>query len=140
MVESVERSQALFGEKGEALSRLRRLANECAQENWDGNDASAISVLAVSLAEDFVRALPEGLPLPEFAPEPDGAISLDWRESRSRIFSLSIGNSYRLPYAWLDGADKGHGVARFDGAVIPQKIIEGIAAVFPNEHATLRAA
>ncbi len=140
MMESVERSRALFGEKAVALSLLRKLAIECGRENWDGNDANAVDSLAVAMAEDFIRALPESVPLPDFAPEPDGAISLDWSESRSRIFSLSIGNSFRLPYAWLDGADKGHGVARFDGVAVPKKILEGIAAILPYEPAKLRAA
>lgn len=140
MVESAERSQVLFGEKAEALSRLHALALECAEDNWDGNDASAINPMAVTITGDFIRALPESVPLPDFAPEPDGSISLDWMESRSRVFSLSIGSSFRLPYAWLDGTDKGHGVARFDGGTVPKRILEGIAAILPHEHATFRAA
>ena len=61
--------------------------------------------------------------MPEFAPEPDGAISLDWIQSRHRLFTLSISASNRLAYAWLDGTDKGHGVARFDGRTIPRRVL-----------------
>lgn len=140
LVERVEASQALFGKKAAAISQLTALANECAQEGWDGNDATAISSLAVSKATAFVRALPDDVPLPEFAPEPDGSVSLDWIQSRTRLFSLSVGTSDRLAYAWLDGADKGHAVARFDGESIPSRVLEGIKAILNHGYAPLRAA
>lgn len=124
-----ERSHALFGGKALAISQLRALANECAEEGWDGDESCALEQTAVFIAEAFVRALPNDIPLPEFAPEPDGSISLDWIKSRNRLFSISIGNSFRLGYAWLDGTDKGHAVARFDGESIPSRILEGIREI-----------
>jgi hypothetical protein len=45
------------------------------------------------------------------------------------MFTLSIGTSNRLAFAWIDGSEKGHAVASFDGEKIPQKIIEGITAI-----------
>jgi len=139
VVEAAERSQALFGEKAAALSQLRALANECAEQDWDGNEASAIDPLAVFMAEGFVRAMPDSLPLPEFAPEPDGSISLDWIQSRNRLFSLSIGAANRLAFAWLDGSDKGHAVSRFDGQTVPPRILDGIEAIVNHGHTSLRA-
>jgi len=140
VVKSAERSQALFGEKAAALSQLAALATECAEQGWDGEHATAIDSNAVLMAERFLRALPDGIPMPEFAPEPDGSISLDWIQSRSRLFSLSIGHSNRLAYAWLDGSDKGHGVARFDGQNVPPLTLEGIKSIVRPGHAGLRAA
>ena len=140
VVERAESSQALFGDKAAAISKLRALVNECSQSGWDGTEACALSIFAMSQAENFIRALPDHLPLPEFAPEPDGSISLDWIQSKHRLFSLSIGASNRLAYAWLDGADKGHAVARFAGDKIPQRIIEGIAEIMTNGYTSLRAA
>ena len=96
-----------------------------------------IDPMAMINAEAFVRALPIGVPLPEFAPEPDGSVSLDWIQSRTRKFSLSVGRSQRLAYAWLDGTDSGHGVATFDGSIIPPRIIEGIFAIAKNGHAPI---
>jgi hypothetical protein len=124
-----ERSQALFGSKSVAISQLRTIANECTEAGWDGYKASPIEWTSVRLAEEFIRAMPYDLPLPEFAPEPDGSISLDWIQSRNRLFSLSVGMTNRLAYAWLDGSDKGYGVARFDGERIPPRVIEGITGV-----------
>lgn len=140
VVESGERSHALFGGKGAAISELIGLANECAEPEWDGEVAAAIDPLAVANAEDFVRALQEDALLPEFAPEPDGAISLDWMHSRHRRFTVSIGASNRLAYAWLDGADKGHAVARFDGQTIPPRILHGIQSIMNHASTTVRVA
>lgn len=129
VIDDMERSQALFGEKAAAIWDVRLLAQECREENWDGYGAAATDARAVSLAEYFIRTLPEDFPLPEFAPEPDGSVSLDWAQSRKRVFSLSIGSTNRLAYAWLDGTDKGHGVSSFDGQRIPTRILQGIQEI-----------
>ena len=140
VAEMRERSQVLFGSKATALSQLRALANECAEPDWNGEGACALNPMAVSLAESFIRALPDALPLPEFAPEPDGSISLDWIQGRNRLFTLSVSAGSRLAYAWIDGSDKGHAVARFDGESIPPLIQEGVKAIMNHGDATLRAA
>ena len=139
-VNSVELSQSLFGAKSAAISRLIAVANECDQHNWDGNGAEAINLYALLNAESFLRALPENFPIPEFAVEPDGSVSLDWIKSRNCLFSLSIGSNNRLAFAWLDGADKGHAVARFDGRQVPNRILEGITAIANHGDASFRAA
>lgn len=139
VLESVDRSHALFGKKDAALSQLTALAMECAEEGWDGEDAAAIAPAAFDLAVWLVCILPDSVPLPEFAAEPDGSISLDWIWSRNRIFSLSVGISDRLAYAWLDGADRGHGVALFDGRNIPPRIIDGIKRIVGQGHAGIGA-
>lgn len=128
--QTVECSQSLFGRKAAIISELWNLANECNEEDWDSEGACPLSLPALGNAEDFIRALPDELPFPEVSPEPDGAISLDWIVSRHRLFSISIGVSNRLAYAWLDGSDTGHGVARFDGLTIPVRIRDGIRAIF----------
>ena len=140
VIRHMERSQWLFGEKKLAISEIRKLADQCALENWDGNEAAAIDELAVSGAIEFIRALPNALPLPESAAEPDGSISLDWIQSRHRLFSLSIGRSDRIAYAWLDGADRGSGVAHFDGCNIPQRIFDLIQSIVKYGNTSIRAA
>lgn len=140
VIRKVEESQILFGGKSAVLSELRALAQDCAQEDWDGNDASALHPAALQTAEDFVRALPSGIQMPECAADPDGSVSLDWIQSRNRLFSVSVGCSNRLAYAWLDGADKGHGVARFNGFLVPPRILSGIQSILTNGNACLRAA
>lgn len=126
IIDYFEQSQALFGKKAGAISLLRALAKECSRENWDGYGATAIDPQAILIAEDFIRALPRRIPLPEFAPEPDGSVSLDWIRSQNHLFSISVNNTGRLAFAWIDGSDKGHGVANFDGGRIPDRILLGI--------------
>jgi len=129
VAESTERSMALFGRKATALSQLATMATEHAHDNWDGAGAIGVDPIAVHLAEQFVRSLPEDVPLPEFAPEPDGSVSLDWIQSRNRLLSLSIGSGDRLAFAWLDGTDKGHAVARFDGQSVPERLLTEIDSI-----------
>jgi hypothetical protein len=138
VVELAERSQALFDEKAAAISQLMALANDCAEQGWNGNAARALDAEALRNAMNFVRALPGNVPMPECAPEPDGSISLDWIQSRHRLFSLSVGGSNRLAFAWLDGADRGHGVARFDGLSVPLRVLAVIQSILDYGHASLR--
>ncbi len=138
VVESTERLYALFGKKAAAISELSLMANECAEPGWDGQAAAGMDPMAVAMAEDFVRALPEGIPLPEFAPEPDGSVSLDWTQSRNRRFTVSVGGSNRLAYALLDGTDKGYGVARFDRETIPTRILQGLQSIMKPGSTFLR--
>jgi hypothetical protein len=140
VIKDSESSQSLFGVKAMAISEVLKLADECEENDWDGGQAMAIKDSSVGKTVAFIRALPEGVPMPEPAPEPDGCISLDWIETRHRLFSLSIGSSDRIAYAWIDGADGGHGVAQFDGSRIPPRILEGIQSIVNHGQPTLRAA
>lgn len=140
VMQAAERSQALFGGKTAAISQLLALAYECERPGWDGDESCGIARMAVVEAQDFLRAMPNDLPLPEFAPEPDGSVSLDWIQSQHRLFSLSIGGNGRLAYAWLDGSDRGHGVARFDRSGIPPRLLAGIRSITNHGDASLRAA
>lgn len=140
IVQAAERSVVLFGDKAAALSSLRELASECSVGDWDAAGAHAIDLDALACAERFLRALPSSVPMPECSPEPDGSISLDWSESRHRLFSISISGSDRLAFAWLDGSDRGHGVARFDGRVVPERVLFGIRSILGQPHAPVRAA
>lgn len=140
MMQSASWSQALLGDKNFAISQLWELVEGCARPDWDGAGALPVSERAAAQAEEFIALLPSSLPVPEVAADPDGSISLDWMPSRARLFSLSIGEGDRLPYAWIDGSDKGHGVARFDGERIPPRIIAGIESICGVGHAAVRAA
>jgi hypothetical protein len=137
MVAFADRSEALFGDKGQAIAELRKLAADHAEPDWNGEGAAPVDPRAVAMAERFIRALPFGVPMPEFAAEPDGAISLDWIESRYRMLSISVGSGPRLAYAWHDGSARGHAVDPFDGHVVPKRILERIREI-ANAH--LRAA
>ena len=140
VVGAAEKSEALFGAKSKAISKLWQLANECSENNWDDYGSAQIQRSTVSNAVEFIRSLPDKIALPEVAPEPDGSISMDWIKSRNRVFSISLNNQRTFPYAWLDGVERGHGVAVFDRGGISQRILSGISSVMENEPALLRVA
>ena len=134
-VERAERtgySHALFSVRDATVSKLHKLAVDHSKQNWDGEGAAPIDVMAVVNASMFIQALPDSVPMPEIAAEPDGQISLDWMPSKSRVFSISVGKSGRLAYAWIDGADQGNAVARFDFRLVPQRVLEGITSIVSN--------
>ena len=128
-----ETSQALFGSKQAALSRLAEVACE---GTIDG--AIAADPAAVANAKRFILVMPDWLPLPDFSVEPDGSIALDWTWSRNQMFYISIGTDSRFAYAWKDGARGGHAVDRFDGKTIPSPVLQSLTSVIYNG-ATLRA-
>lgn len=140
VVKSTESSRALFGRKAGGILALKDMAYECADDGWDGDGACGLSRSAVANAIDFLKALPESLPLPECAPEPDGSVSFDWEVSRHRRFMISVGESDRLAYAWMDGTDRGHAVARFDGFSIPDRILRSLESILPHERTPIRPA
>ena len=115
--------------KAAAIAQIETLAKECSEPDWDGENARPLDRLAALSATNFIRALPDGIALPELAPEPDGSICLEWIQSRNCLFSLSVGANGRLAYAWMDGTDGGHAAARFDGETIPPEVLEGIKRV-----------
>jgi hypothetical protein len=136
VTESMYESVWLYGLRTEAVSEILTVAARHGRPDWDGEGAEPISELATDRAIAFIRALPRSVPVPEIAPEPDGSISLDWIDSRSRVLSISIGVSDRLAFAWLDGTNRGHAVERFDGERIPPLILERIRETMG--HASVR--
>lgn len=131
-----EGSETLFGEKALALSALRATVADV----FIDADQEAVKPDALWNAEQLLRALPDDLAAPEFSVDPDGAIAFDWIESRTRMFSVSVTESERLAYAWLDGSDRGHGVARFRSPVLPSKLLSSMRSFFADDVPALRAA
>ncbi len=123
-----------------AQGKIRALETECKLQGWDGNGAEPLSPHAASKAIELLKVLPVEVPLPEFAPEPDGSISLDWIQSRDRLVSVSVGDGSGLAYAWLDGPDRGHGVAQFDGNVFPRRILDEIRGLAGYAEPAVRSA
>ena len=118
-------SGARVAAKALALRRLEALVDDCADSEKAQAGALRIGSPTVQVTEAVVIAMPEWLPSPEFAVERDGSISIDWIRSHQRMFSISVGITRTLAYAWLDGAERGHGVARFDDAVLPECVVSG---------------
>lgn len=113
----------------DALNRLYDLAAECAEADWDGYGAEAVSQSAVERSERFIRQLPEGLPLPEISVEPDGEIALDWSPTQTQTFSVSIGTTDQMACAWVNGTEHGHVVVSSTNGEIPWRILQKIKRI-----------
>ena len=118
-----------FGSKKDALDRLYALAAECAEADWDGYGAEAVSQSAVERSAHFIRRLPEGLPLPEISVEPDGEIALDWSPTPTQTFSVSIGTTDQMACAWVNGTEHGHVVVSSTNGEIPSRILQKIQRI-----------
>lgn len=128
----MESSQALFGKKDALLSALNVLAQGCSTVNWDGFDAVPVSPAALARAGDFIRAIPDSLPLPEISAEPDGSIVFDWIPGPFKTLSVSISASQRIPYAMIDGTDRVHAALSFVNGMIPIRLLEEIKRITTN--------
>jgi len=139
VVGQVHRSIALYGPKATVISNLSALGQECREANWDGYGAEPVDPHALKRAGELIAAQPDDLPLPECSIEPDGCISLDWMPARHRTLTLSVSAGERLPYAWVDGTDHGHAVARLVDGQLPPRILDEIRR-FSSHEPTVRAA
>ena len=129
------RSEALFGAKARCIATLHELAMESSQPNWDGYEAEPVNPDAVFRAENLIASLPDDLDLPECSVEPDGCISLDWFAAPHRTLSISIGDIDRFAYAWVDGSDRGHAVARMMDGQLPPRVLQEIRRFSSHESA-----
>lgn len=127
--ERFEKTYSLKSPHGDLISELEMVAAEHSLPGWDGNLAPAVSFSTVSNARDFVRALPDGIPSPEIAVDPDdAAISFEWHGGYRQVFSVSLGESGRLACAGLDGTDQWHAALGFENE-IPAFVLDGIRRV-----------
>jgi hypothetical protein len=138
VVEQVNRSVALYGPKARLISALATLGEECSEPNWDGYGALPVSHQAIRRAGEIIASLPDDLLLPDCSAEPDGSISFDWMPDHYRTLTLSVGLNDRIPYAWVDGTNRGHAVARLIDSRLPLRILEEIRR-FASHDSTIRA-
>lgn len=129
VVRAEEGSRALAGSKSDAISAVWNVAADASEEDWNGEGALAVHPMTAANAVQFIQALPAFVAMPEVSPEPDGGISLDWIESRTRVLSLSIGRNRSLPMAWLDGNIRGYCVVSYNGEDMPSHLLNEIATI-----------
>lgn len=112
--------------KSVLLRSLTSLGSECGAPNWDGCGALPVNIRALRWAQNVITSLPDDVSVPECSIEPDGCVSLDWMPVPYRTLTVSVSGSERLPYAWVDGAERGHAVANFRGGQFPPRILAEI--------------
>lgn len=123
---SFEQSESLFGKKSQVIEELREVSEECSLDDWDGYGAKAVSDIAIARAERFLRLLPNKVDMPEVSVGADGNVTFEWIPSSIKTLVLSFGLNNRIPYAWSDGSDQGHAVAKLYDDEIPERLLKEI--------------
>lgn len=65
--------------KEEDSIKLISLYEKCKEYNWDGEGAYSITFDTVNKVREFLSCLPAFVIPPEFIPEPNGSIGLEWK-------------------------------------------------------------
>ncbi len=110
---------------------------ECGEDDWDGYGARKVDRKSYEHSLRFLDMLPDTIPAPEVAVEPDGMVAFEWHEEPRWVFSVSFETNGELVYAGLFGNSKTHGTENF-GQAIPQSILDCIRRVYSrnSKHAT----
>lgn len=108
------------------FQQLDEIFEECSTEGWDGESARPISIEVLQCARNFLKYLPLGIESPDVGAESDGAITLEWYHSPSRVISISVNPGGWIYYAALIGAKRRHGM---DFMNISEDLIELISQV-----------
>ena len=122
------------------LRALNTIERECAETNWDGYDGAAVQPLVVANVRRVLTLLPFGFPMPDLCPEPDGEVGLEWGTVPEHSLSLSIGCGTRVAYAWVHGAQRGHGVATLNEYRVPTAVLHLIGVILGHGRTTFGAA
>ncbi len=129
---AVEMLQSATGQAriADPLNSLDRVFQDCSEENWDGEDATAIPYRAFEDAERLLYVLPSFIPAPDVLPEPIGAVAFEWYRNPRWTYVLSVKGNHSIEFAGLFGAgDEIHGKVNFDG-FLPGMIAEHLRIFF----------
>lgn len=108
------------------FDELRETLEDCAEDGWDGYDASKIDEDIIDDVLKFINLLPTNLSLPEIIPEPGGEIAFEWYKDKWHVFTASISAHGIINYAGLFGPGrKAYGTEYFTDSV-PAIIIQNI--------------
>ncbi|MDD3846873.1 MAG: hypothetical protein PHC90_11005 [Syntrophorhabdaceae bacterium] len=112
----------------DVFNELFELAEECAEEGWDGENAKPVTKAVFDEGFRFLRSLPLHTVVPSVSAEPDGHIVFEWYRSTSRVLSVSIDSEGFLHYAAIIGSRKAYGTEPFTVGM-PEPIIGLIGQV-----------
>lgn len=117
-------SSVTFGKKtSDLLNELIDIYEESLEADWDGYGSGPIDETALVNAANVIKALPRYVPAPELAPTSFGEIDFDWRFGHMKTLNISITDTSELIYAYMIGAEKGHGSVPFDGT-FPKALVD----------------
>ncbi|HLG20230.1 MAG TPA: hypothetical protein VI895_10515 [Bdellovibrionota bacterium] len=87
-----------------AVNELDEIFEDCSEPGWDGYNALSIDTVSMGLARRFLERLPSHVRMPEVAPDPNGQITLEWRNDASDILVINFSPKHDLVYAAVLGS------------------------------------
>jgi hypothetical protein len=124
------RNSIIWSRVCEPLEELRDTFSECAENNWDGYGARAMTAATYDEAIRFLNSLPSDTPLPDIIPEPSGEIGFEWNNGTNKILAVSVGGTNVITYAGVLGkGNKAHGTEIFNDST-PANILENIKRIY----------
>lgn len=108
---------------------LEIVYREASKEDWDGHGAVAADTKSYLLAKTFLSQLPNNMPTPEIAIDPDGEISFEWYISDRKLVVLSIGGNGEINYVGVIGKNRQKGKEHYNQQ-IPKTILELFKRIF----------
>lgn len=120
-----------LGWKRDLYSRAIEIGQECAQEDWDGYGATAITPDAVTKALELIAELPEMIQPPHLVPSPSGHISFQWHDEEKHIVSASPKGDRLIWAAVFSEDDSQYGKAPL-WKVWPEALIKILFTYFSN--------
>lgn len=95
----------------EAYKELNTAYNECLEKGWDGYGADPVRSESYRWAVNYIRELPEWVPMPDFGVDPDGSVSMMWYYGKRAQIWLSFYAEDYIAYGALTN-DKRHGIVK----------------------------
>ena len=81
-----------------SLKQLEEALMEANINGWKGENSVAVSLPVAYHSLHFLRLLPDDIPNPNIAAEPDGEIEFEWYKNPDRNFSVSVNKNGGLNY------------------------------------------
>jgi hypothetical protein len=99
------------------LDDLSSIADECAEDGWDGYAGRRVSPRSLMTADQFIRCLGSDMRSAELGVSPKGWVTVQWGHSPRWTFALSITDDGLLHWAALFGSARSQGTTPFTGTM-----------------------
>lgn len=125
----ISKASVAYGHLNKIQAAIEDAAAMALEDNWDGEDGSAVVPNTVTIAKRFVAALPSDIAIPDVYPDARGEITFEWRSGKGRIIAVSIYPNGTIGYSSLIGSSKVYGNESFVSSV-PAVLVKRIAKVY----------
>ncbi|MBE8233529.1 MAG: hypothetical protein HAW67_07300 [Endozoicomonadaceae bacterium] len=118
----------MLSDKDRLQLEIKSIMQECSSDGWDGYDAKPIDIDSIQNVVEFIKKLPHHISYPEPLPEPNGDLTMVWRQHG---YHLVIGIDNERKIAWGGTSPEGH---IYGDVVFKNDIPEEIISLLDSIH------